>query len=112
MEQDCFVDGDWWTEDLALTSDPQSATASSPERDTSLPIAAHVLEGSRLVGVRLIPRTYRSSFLRPNTFKKQTPVAACDSPASKHLRQDKKHRSLCYPPTPTRPVDSNMLPQT
>jgi hypothetical protein len=83
MEQDCFVDGDWWTKDLAFTSDPQSATAASPERDTSLPIAAHVLEGSRLVGVRLVtPRTYRSSFLRPNTFKKQTPVAACDSPAS------------------------------
>jgi hypothetical protein len=31
MEEDCFVDGDWWTEDLALTSDPQSAAAANPK---------------------------------------------------------------------------------
>jgi hypothetical protein len=68
MEEDRFVDSDWWTNDLALTSDPQSATAASPERGTSRRSPRmHVCLRVRGFGIRLTTRTYMYSFLRPNT---------------------------------------------
>jgi hypothetical protein len=98
---------------LALTSDPQSAAAANPKWGTSLPIGVHVLEGSRLVAVRLTPRTYRDT-------------SSCDripptnKPLWKHVILQYRSTSdriesihpLCSHSTRTRPGASNMLPQT